>query len=78
MKVVPVGNYAVTLYFDDLHDSGIYSWKYLYELGHTKFGVMRNYISELKRRGMTRNPRLRKKVGKKKAEAATIDNIKTL
>ena len=29
----PVGNYAVRIKFDDLHDTGIYSWRYLYELG---------------------------------------------
>ena len=29
----PVGNYAVRITFDDLHDTGIYSWSYLYELG---------------------------------------------
>src|SRR3954454_1130012 len=31
--VEPIGNYAVKLVFDDLHDTGIYGWKYLYELG---------------------------------------------
>ena len=31
--VEPVGNYAVRLLFDDLHDTGIYSWSYLYQLG---------------------------------------------
>ena len=31
--VEPVGNYAVRLVFDDLHDTGIYSWEYLHDLG---------------------------------------------
>ena len=31
--IEPVGNYAVRLTFDDLHDTGIYSWDYLHELG---------------------------------------------
>ena len=31
--VEPIGNYAVKLVFDDGHDTGLYSWKYLYELG---------------------------------------------
>src|SRR6188472_4312488 len=31
--IEPVGNYAVRLVFDDMHDTGIYSWEYLYELG---------------------------------------------
>jgi DUF971 family protein len=29
----PVGNYAVRIIFDDLHDTGIFSWSYLYQLG---------------------------------------------
>src|SRR5712691_4682000 len=33
VKIDPVGNYAVRLVFDDLHDTGIFSWSYLYELG---------------------------------------------
>jgi len=33
MEIEPVGNYAVKIRFDDLHDTGIFSWKYLYELG---------------------------------------------
>ena len=37
--IKPVGNYAVKLFFDDGHHSGLYDWKYLYELGsnHTKY-----------------------------------------
>jgi DUF971 family protein len=34
--VEPVGQYAVKLVFDDGHDSGLYSWKYLRELGETR------------------------------------------
>ncbi len=33
MALEPVGNYAVRIKFDDLHDTGIFSWRYLYELG---------------------------------------------
>src|SRR6185312_13452414 len=33
MAIEPVGNYAVRLVFDDLHDTGIFSWEYLHELG---------------------------------------------
>jgi len=33
LRVEPVGNYAVRLVFDDGHDSGLYTWKYLHELG---------------------------------------------
>ncbi|MGB6451454.1 MAG: DUF971 domain-containing protein [Steroidobacteraceae bacterium] len=34
--IEPVGRYAVKLVFDDGHDTGLYSWKYLYELGSTR------------------------------------------
>lgn len=33
IRVEPVGNYAVRLVYDDGHDSGLYTWKYLHELG---------------------------------------------
>ena len=35
-SVEPVGQYAVKLVFDDGHDSGLYMWKYLYELGRDR------------------------------------------
>jgi len=35
-KIVPVGTYAIKLVFDDGHDTGIYTWDYLYELGSMK------------------------------------------
>jgi len=34
--VEPVGQYAVKLVFDDGHDTGLYTWKYLYELGRDR------------------------------------------
>jgi DUF971 family protein len=46
--------------FDDLHETGIYSWNYLYELGVNKYAVMRKYIKELKKRGKSRDPRANK------------------
>jgi DUF971 family protein len=33
LRIEPIGNYAVRLVFDDEHDSGLYSWKLLYDLG---------------------------------------------
>ena len=38
IKVEPVGHYAVKLSFDDMHDTGIYGWDYLRELGETGRG----------------------------------------
>lgn len=33
IQIEPVGNYAIKLYFNDGHQTGLYSWQYLYELG---------------------------------------------
>jgi DUF971 family protein len=54
--VEPVGNYAVRIAFDDLHDTGIYSWDYLRELGETKDAVWRGYLDELAAKGLSRDP----------------------
>ena len=53
-KIDYVGNYAVRIHFDDMHDTGIYSWLYLYELGETKDTVWNSYLEELKRLGLKR------------------------
>ena len=45
--VEPVGQYAVRLVFDDGHDSGIYSWKYLRELGEFREEYWARYLSEV-------------------------------
>jgi DUF971 family protein len=60
MKVEPVGNYAVRLVFDDLHDTGIYSWKYLYELGTNLDARWQAYLDALERLGQSREPPRRK------------------
>ena len=54
-KLEPVGNYAVRIIFDDGHDSGLYSWSYLRELGIDKDSKWRGYLSELKAKGMSRD-----------------------
>ena len=46
--VEPVGNYAVKLYFDDGHSTGIYSWKLLYELGSQQEQLWNDYLDRLK------------------------------
>ncbi|MEE8189644.1 MAG: DUF971 domain-containing protein [Kiloniellales bacterium] len=56
MGIEPVGNYAVYIKFDDLHDSGIFSWQYLYELGRNQEKIWRNYLAELERLGLSREP----------------------
>lgn len=56
MAVEPVGNYAVRLKFDDLHDTGIYSWAYLYTLGEEQESRWTAYLQALKERGLSREP----------------------
>ncbi len=55
--IEPVGNYAVRLVFDDLHDTGIYSWDYLHELGREQERLWRAYLAALDARGLSREPR---------------------
>ena len=50
--VDPVGNYAVRLVFDDGHDSGIYAWSYLYELGTTQAEKWPRYLDRLAKLGI--------------------------
>jgi DUF971 family protein len=53
--VEPVGNYAVKLVFDDLHDTGIYGWDYLYELGAGYEQKWQAYLDELAAKGLSRD-----------------------
>jgi len=55
--VEPVGNYAVRLVFDDGHDTGIYSWRYLHELGREQEMRWRHYLAALEKAGLSREPR---------------------
>jgi DUF971 family protein len=52
----PIGNYAVRLLFDDRHDTGIYSWEYLYELGEKQDEIWQKYLRELTMRTLSRDP----------------------
>jgi len=54
VSVQPVGNYAVRIGFDDMHDTGIYTWTYLQELGSDHDRLWRAYLDELSEKGMTR------------------------
>ncbi|HET6607526.1 MAG TPA: DUF971 domain-containing protein [Rhodopila sp.] len=55
--IEPVGHYAVRLVFDDLHDTGIYSWDYLYEMGQQQEQKWAAYLAALHARGLSRDPR---------------------
>ena len=56
VTVEPVGNYAIRIIFDDRHDSGIYSWSYLHELGLEQEARWAAYLAELASRGLSRTP----------------------
>ncbi len=56
IAVEPVGNYAVKLRFDDMHDTGIYGWNYLYELGSKQAERWQDYLAELDAKGLSRDP----------------------
>ena len=51
-----IGNYAIRLTFDDGHDSGIFAWDYLYELGNNQAKHWQDYLSELKQANASRLP----------------------
>jgi len=57
MRVEPVGHYAIRIVFDDLHDTGIYSWRYLHELGSRQATLWQAYIDALAAQGLSRDPR---------------------
>lgn len=56
MEITPVGNYAVALKFDDLHDSGIYTWDLLYNFGENQDAMWALYLDDLKAADMSRDP----------------------
>jgi DUF971 family protein len=56
MELEPVGNYAVRIRFDDLHDTGIFSWEYLYQLGIEQDKRWRAYLAALAMKGLSREP----------------------
>jgi len=53
-RIEPVGNYAVRIVFDDGHDSGIFTWNYLHQLGHDKDAVWQAYLASLDEKGLSR------------------------
>ncbi|MDX1434088.1 MAG: DUF971 domain-containing protein [Gammaproteobacteria bacterium] len=53
-RIEPVGNYAVRLYFDDGHNTGIYSWEELYRLGSRRDELWRDYLTALAAAGHQR------------------------
>lgn len=54
-KIEPVGNYAIQIYFDDGHDSGIFSWQVLRELGENHDDYWADYLKRLEEAGASRD-----------------------
>ena len=61
LEVLPVGNYAVRLVFDDMHSTGIYGWDYLRDLGRNNARNWQDYLDELAAKNLTREPQARRK-----------------
>ncbi|MDY6993441.1 MAG: DUF971 domain-containing protein [Pseudomonadota bacterium] len=55
-QIEPVGTYAVRLHFDDGHDSGLYSWDWLYYLGQNQEKLWQDYLQKLEQAGEKRAP----------------------
>lgn len=55
-RVEPAGNYALKLCFDDGHDSGLYTWDYLYQLATRQDELWSDYLQELAQAGKSRDP----------------------
>jgi DUF971 family protein len=60
IEVLPVGNYAVRLVFDDLHSTGIFGWDYLLDLGRNHGKYWQDYVDELAAKNLTRDPPVRR------------------
>lgn len=54
--IEPVGSYALKLVFSDGHDTGLYSWDYLYELGRDQERLWNRYLERLQAAGASRGP----------------------
>ncbi len=54
--VLPIGHYAVRIVFDDGHDSGLFTWSYLSELGANRDARWQTYLDELAAKGLRRDP----------------------
>ena len=55
-NIVSQGHYAIRIDFSDGHDTGIYSWKFLYELGMSHANMWQDYLKKLEEAGKSREP----------------------
>ena len=54
LRIEPVGNYAARIVFDDGHDTGLFTWAYLRELGENREACWQDYLAELAAKRLTR------------------------
>ena len=54
--VDPIGHYAIRILFDDGHETGIYTWEYLFQLGEEHDERWARYLGELAAKGLSRDP----------------------
>jgi DUF971 family protein len=52
----PVGTYAIRIRFDDGHDTGLYTWDWLYLIGEDQEHIWQAYLDALEKRGLSREP----------------------
>jgi DUF971 family protein len=55
-KIEQVGTYAIQLFFDDNHDTGIYSWEWLYHLSKNHDKLWQEYLEQMEKAGQKRAP----------------------
>jgi len=55
-RLEPAGQYALKLYFDDGHESGLYSWDYLEHLAQNQQSLWQDYLAKLQTAGKSRDP----------------------
>lgn len=55
VKVKQIGQYALKITYDDKHDSGLYTWEYLYQLGRDQDALWQTYLHCLEQAGASRN-----------------------
>lgn len=55
-QIEPVGHYALKIYFNDGHDSGLYTWDYLYQLATEYEARWQHYLDQLQQAGYQRQP----------------------
>ena len=68
--VEPSGSYAIKLVFDDGHDSGLYTWEYLHNLGKHQDELWQDYLQQIEMAAASREPAQRSEIKQKDAQKA--------